>query len=117
MINRKFALICLLLCSTAAFAQETCGIGTAVKKFNRVDSPISDDFAIPLKVITNNASTKVPFSYCDAAVDLRPGISFLNVYLDSVLSTGRSLDDPAVVSIKRIQDQMKAIISKGGSPQ
>ena len=116
MINRKVALICLLFCSTAAMAQETCGIGTAIKKFNRVENPISDDFAIPLKVIMNNAGTKVPFYYCDEGIDLRPGINFLNIYIDSVLATGRPIDDPSIVSIKKIQEEMRKVINKNGAP-
>ena len=116
MTSRKIALMCLLFCSTAALAQETCGIGTAVKKFNRVENPISDDFAIPLKVVMNNANTKVPFYYCDGGIDLRPGISFLNMYIDSVLATGRPIDDPSITAIKKIQDEMKAVINKGGAP-
>ncbi len=112
MIIRRAALICLLLFSTAAIAQNTCGIGTAVKKFNHIENPISDDFALPLKVILNNANTKIPFHYCDEGLDLRPGIRFLDLYIDSVLATGRTIDDPSIVSIKKVQKDMKAAINK-----
>jgi len=111
-MNPRLALICLLCVSTVAVAQETCGIGTAVKRFNRIENPVSDDFATPLKVIMNNSSTKVPFYYCDEDLDLRPGIRFLDVYIDSVLATGRTIDDPSIIAIKKVQKDMKAAINK-----
>jgi hypothetical protein len=109
-----FAAIVCLSYSTAARAQITCGIGTSVKKFNKVAEPTDDDFTIPLKVITNGEAMKAPFYYCDANLDLRPGIRFLDVYIDSVLATGRTLQDPSVLYIKKLQKEMKAAINKEG---
>ncbi len=114
MTNRVLAAILCLSFSTVAVAQETCGIGTAVKRFNKIDSPSSDDFSVPLKVITNNEGLKVPFYYCDADLDLRPGIKFLDVYIDSVLATGRTMQDPSILLVKKIQKEMKAAINKDG---
>jgi hypothetical protein len=116
MTKLVFAVILFLSFSAAASAQVTCGIGTAVKKFNKIDNPIDDDFTVPLKVITNSETMKVPFFYCDADLDLRPGIRFLDVYIDLVMATGRTLQDPAIVYARKMQRDMRAAINKDNDP-
>ena len=102
----------LSLSAAAALAQDTCGIGTSLRRFNKLDSPVTEDFTVPLKVIENAEAGKSPFYFCDASLDLRPGIRFLNVYIDSVLSTGKNMQDPSIVYVKKLQAEMKAAINK-----
>jgi hypothetical protein len=94
------------------YAFDTCGIGSSVKTFKMIEHPQLSDFELPDRVILQQAELKLPFQYCDDQVDLKPGIDFMNEYIDFLIDTGVSEDQPdmitrrqAVATMRKLREQ------------
>ena len=102
-----FALGCLS--AIPAYCSTTCGIGTAVKKFKFVEHPLFSDFELPGRVILQESEGNPPFHFCDEQSDLRPGIAFMNKYVDRLISTGASEAEPEIVTMRETVAAMKKL--------
>jgi hypothetical protein len=89
---------------------DSCGIGSAVNRFNRIDSPTITDFARPLQVIEDQAHLSKPFYHCDDDDDLTPGMDFLNQYLHVLTNDlDRGDRDPGVVEMRSLIAKMQKV--------
>jgi hypothetical protein len=92
-----------------AYAFDTCGIGTAIKRLKFVEHPLSSDFDVPSHVILQESEATPPFHFCDEQQDLKPGISFMSRYVDKLISSGAAEDEPDIVTMRHAVTVMKKL--------
>jgi hypothetical protein len=92
-----------------AYALDTCGIGSSVKTFKMIEHPQLSDFELPDRVILQQAELKQPFQYCDDQIDLKPGIDFMNEYIDFLIASGISEDQPEILTRRQAVATMRKL--------
>jgi hypothetical protein len=108
---RRIVMTIMACCVLAisAYPSESCGIGTAIKKLRLVEHPVASDFEMPGQVILQEAGGKAPFHFCDYQLDLKPGIAFMNKYVDKLISSGASEDQPDIIAMRHTVATMKEL--------